>query len=75
MTLIWRSRTEAFLRPLAVAIRELSVTYAMPIVATTPWLLAAQDMAKVFEADAHPKHACEGETSLMMLIAKDVLDA
>ena len=57
------------IEPLAVAIRELSVTYAMPIVATTPWLLAAQDMAKVFEADAHPKHACEGETSLMMLIA------
>jgi creatinine amidohydrolase len=59
--------------PLAVAVRELAVQYAMPIVATTPWFLAPADIAEIFESDTAPKHACEGETSVMMAIAGDIV--
>jgi creatinine amidohydrolase/Fe(II)-dependent formamide hydrolase-like protein len=55
--------------PLAVASRELAVAYDFPIVATTPWFLAPEKIAAIFESDTAPKHACEGETSVMMAIA------
>lgn len=61
--------------PLAVASRELAVAYDMPIVATTPWFLSPDRLAEVFESDTMPKHACEGETSLMMVIAGDIVKA
>lgn len=57
--------------PLAVATRELAVEFDMPIVATTPWFLAAEETAALFEADDGPKHACEGEASVMLAIAGD----
>lgn len=56
--------------PLAVAVRELAVTFAMPIVATTPWMLALHEIAAIAETET-PRHACEGETSVMMAIAGD----
>ena len=59
--------------PLAVASRELAVAYDFPIVATTPWFLAPAKIAAIFESDTAPKHACEGETSVMMAIAKDIV--
>jgi creatinine amidohydrolase len=59
--------------PLAVASRELAVAYDFPIVVTTPWFLAPAKIAAIFESDTAPKHACEGETSLMMAIAKDIV--
>src|ERR1700742_907035 len=52
--------------PLAVASRELAVAWDFPIVATTPWFLAREKLAPIFEVDSEAKHACEGETSLMM---------
>ncbi|WP_163525885.1 creatininase family protein, partial [Klebsiella oxytoca] len=52
--------------PLAVIARELAVTFAMPIVATTPWMLAPKEVAAIFETDSGPRHACEGETSVML---------
>ena len=61
--------------PLAVASRELAVAYDFPIVATTPWFLAPAKIAAIFESDTAPKHACEGETSVMMAIAKDSVKA
>src|SRR6187551_752358 len=61
--------------PLAVASRELAVAYDLPIVATTPWFLAPAKIAAIFESDTAPKHACEGETSVMMAIAKDIVKA
>lgn len=57
--------------PLAVAARELAVAYDIPIVATTPWMLAPKDLEAIFETDTGPRHACEGETSVMMAIAGD----
>ena len=59
--------------PLAVACRELAVAYDMPIVATTPWFLAREKLAPIFEVDTGAKHACEGETSMMMAIAGDIV--
>jgi creatinine amidohydrolase len=59
--------------PLAVASRELAVAYDFPIVATTPWFLAHDKIAAIFESDTVPKHACEGETSVMMAIAGDIV--
>jgi len=59
--------------PLAVASRELAVAYDFPIVATTPWFLAPAKIAAIFESDTAAKHACEGETSLMMAIAGDIV--
>lgn len=47
--------------PLSVAVRELAVEFAMPIVATTPWMLAGDEARKIFEVDNGPHHACEGK--------------
>ncbi|MBZ6076783.1 creatininase family protein [Microvirga puerhi] len=58
--------------PLAVAVRELAVTFAMPIVATTPWMLVPDEIAAIAETET-PKHACEGEASVMMAIAGDIV--
>jgi creatinine amidohydrolase len=59
--------------PLAVASRELAVAYDFPVVATTPWFLAPEKIAAIFESDTAPKHACEGETSVMMAVAGDIV--
>ena len=61
--------------PLAVASRELAVKYDMPIVATTPWFLKPEKIAAIFESDTQPRHACEGETSVMMAVAGDIVKA
>lgn len=53
---------------LALSARELAVEFGFPIVAVTPWFLAQDKVASVMESDRGPKHACEGETSLMMAI-------
>ena len=58
--------------PLAVAVRELAVTFSMPIVATTPWMLASDEITAIAESET-PRHACEGETSVMMAIAGDIV--
>lgn len=54
--------------PLAVAVRELSVEYGLPIVSCLPWSLAPEEMEKIFEVDQGCQHACEGETSVMLAI-------
>ena len=59
--------------PLAVAVRELAVEFAMPIVATTPWMLAPEEAGKIFEVDTGAHHACEGEASVMLAIVPDAV--
>jgi creatinine amidohydrolase len=59
--------------PLAVASRDLAVAYDFPIVATTPWFAAAEKLRPIFESDTGARHACEGETSLMLAIAGDIV--
>lgn len=59
---------------LNLSARELAVEHAMPIVAMTPWMLARQEIVALMDSVA-PGHACEGETSLMMAIAGDLVRA
>lgn len=59
--------------PLAVAARELGVEYAMPVVATTPWMIAADEVAAVLETAKGPHHACEAEASVMLAMMGDAV--
>ncbi len=59
--------------PLAVAARELAVEYGMPIVATTPWFIAADAIAAELETAKGPQHACEAETSVMLAMMADAV--
>ncbi len=59
--------------PLAVAVRELAVEFAMPIVATLPWALAPEETAAILEVDDGVHHACEGEASVMLAITKETV--
>lgn len=54
--------------PLAVAVRELAVEFAMPIGAATPWLLAPEEQGAILESASSVQHACEAEASLMLAI-------
>jgi len=57
--------------PLNVAVRELAVEFAMPIVACTPWMLAEDELRKILEVDDGVHHACEGEASMMLALMPD----
>lgn len=59
--------------PLAVAVRELAHDYGLPVVACTPWYLTRSRVAEIAETAEVPAHACEGETSVMMAIAPDLV--
>jgi len=59
--------------PLAVAVRELAVEYGFPIVATTPWFIAADAVAALMETAKGPQHACEAETSVMLAMVPDLV--
>lgn len=59
--------------PLAVAARELAHDYGLPVVACTPWYLTRSRVAEIAETSEVPAHACEGETSVMMAIAPDLV--
>ena len=61
--------------PLAVAARELAHDYGLPVVACTPWYLTRSRVAEIAETAEVPAHACEGETSVMMAIAPDLVRA
>ena len=60
--------------PLAVAVRELAVEFAMPIVSCLPWgMMPEAEAAKIFEVDKGAMHACEGEASVMLAITPDTV--
>ena len=59
--------------PLAVAARELAHEFGLPVVATTPWYLTQAEVAVIAETENTPGHACEGETSVMMAIAPELV--
>lgn len=56
---------------LTIIARELGTELRMPIVATHPWSVVEDRLASVLEDDLHLKHACEGETSMMMVISPE----
>jgi creatinine amidohydrolase len=59
--------------PLAVAARELAVEYGLPVVATTPWMIAAEKVAALMETAKGPQHACEAETSVMLAMTPETV--
>ena len=59
--------------PLAVAARELAVEYGLPIVACTPWFIAAEAIAGILEKQKGPAHACEAETSVMLAMTPETV--
>ena len=61
--------------PLAVAARELAHEYGLTVVACTPWFLTKDKIGDIAETAETPAHACEGETSVMMAIAPDLVRA
>lgn len=63
------------IEPLAVAARELAHEFGLPVVACTPWFLTREQTKGIAETAEVPAHACEGETSVMMAIAPDMVRA
>ena len=63
------------LEPLAVAARELAHEFGLPVVACTPWYLTRDKIAGIAETQETPAHACEGETSVMMAVAPELVRA
>ena len=54
------------IEPLAVASRELAHEFGLPVVSTTPWMVAPKEIADLMESGTGPQHACEAETSVML---------
>jgi creatinine amidohydrolase len=59
--------------PLVVAARELAHEYGLPVIACTPWYLTRHRVPEIAETAETPAHACEGETSVMMAIAPELV--
>lgn len=57
---------------LNLSARELAVEYDLAIATIMPWMNARAEITALMESAA-PGHACEGETSLMMAIAGDLV--
>ncbi len=53
---------------------ELTRDFDMPIVTTTIWRVAQDEIDAVLEAQSGIRHACEGETSMMLAIRPDLVD-
>ena len=63
------------IEPLAVAARELAHDFGLPVIACTPWMLIRGRIGEIAETAETPAHACEGETSVMMAVAPDLVHA
>lgn len=59
--------------PLAIAARELAHEFGLPVIACTPWYLTRDGVAGIAETAETPAHACEGETSVMLAVAPDIV--
>ena len=58
-----------------VCAQDISMELSLPIVAATYWLEAADRFAKILETQNNVMHACEAETSMMMALEPDLVDA
>ena len=61
------------IEPLAVAARELAHEFGLPVVACTPWFLTRHLIGDIADTKETPAHACEGETSVMMAVAGELV--
>lgn len=59
----------------ALAARDLAAEFAMPVVAASPWKIAAAAIAPILTAQSGVQHACEAETSLLLHLAPHLVHA
>ena len=59
----------------ALAARDLAAEFAMPVVAASPWKIAAAAVAPLLERQSGVHHACEAETSLLLHLAPHLVHA
>ena len=57
-----------------VAAQDLALEFGLPVVAATYWLEAAERFAGILEVQDNVLHACEAETSMMMVLEPDLVD-
>ncbi len=60
---------------LQTVVEELTRELGMKLVTATYWTLGAKDLGAQLERQKGIRHACEAETSMMMAIAPDLVDA
>lgn len=58
---------------LAAFLPDLAMATGLKVCATTYFELAQPEIAKILEDQDRVRHACEGETSLMMVVAPDLV--
>lgn len=59
----------------ALAARELAVEFGMPVVAASPWKIAAAAVAPLLTEQSGVQHACEAETSVLLHLAPHLVHA
>jgi len=59
--------------PLAVTAREMAHEFGLPVIACTPWFLTRAKVAEFADTAETPAHACEGETSVMLAVAPELV--
>jgi len=59
----------------ALAARDLAFEFGMPILAASPWKIAAAAVAQILTAQSGVQHACEAETSLLLHLAPHLVHA
>ena len=60
---------------LTVIVDLLGVELAMPLVTATYWMVAAQEFSRLLEGQSNVLHACEAETSMVMHLRPELVDA
>lgn len=60
---------------LTLIVDLLSVELSLPLVTATYWMVAAQEFSRILEGQANLLHACEAETSMVMHLRPELVDA
>lgn len=60
---------------LTLVVDTLSAEFELPLATATYWNVAAQEFAAILEGQPNLLHACEAETSMVMFLRPDLVDA
>ncbi|SCX72562.1 creatininase family protein [Variovorax sp. EL159] len=60
---------------LTLVVDKLSAEFELPLATATYWNVAAKDFAAILEGQPNLLHACEAETSMVMFLRPDLVDA
>lgn len=61
--------------PLEVIVTELTIEFQIPLAYSTYWTIAAKEIAGLLDRQTALLHACEAETSMIMALHGDLVDA